>query len=136
VDHTGVEGGSRLDRLEGDVNSIRGEMNGLKTEMADVKADVRGLASILGRIEQGVIKAQERADHREDRARPSLVAVVSILITIIITLVGGAWSIGSSLAMLQERASHQREDTQRMWVEIDRAEARASRRDMIDRPRE
>lgn len=106
-----VAHGARLDRVETEVSTIRSEMSGLK-------ADVRGLGTILSRIEDGVLRAQERAENREAAGRPSLVAVVSILITIIATLVGGAWLVGGQLARLDERSVQREKDVDRLWGEI------------------
>lgn len=132
VDQQGVNGGhTRLDRLESDVITIRGEMGGLKTEMAEVKSDVRGLGAILSRIEQGVTESQRQASTRELAGRPNLMAIISVLVTIISILVGGAWLVGGSLARLEERSIRRDVEAQRMWVELDRA-SRAQRKDVVE----
>jgi hypothetical protein len=128
VEHQGTDT-ARLDRVEHEVGAIRGEMGALTTEMGNIKADVRGLGAILSRIEVGVSKAQERADNREDRGKPNVTAVVSILISIFFTLVTGAWFVGGNLARVDERSIHQSREASRMWVEIDRAERRTRRGD-------
>lgn len=111
--------GPRIDRVEGEVQAIRGEMGTLTKEVSDIRSDVRGLGAILGRIEQSVLRAQERDDHREDRAKPNIIAIVSVLITVISIIVGGAWVISGQLAQEHERSewlqrSIERLD-QRMW---------------------
>lgn len=78
-------------------------MVSLSSDVAGLKSDVKGLGNILGRIEQGVLRAQEKSEEKEDRNRPNLIAVVSILITIITILVGGAWTIGGNQARSDER---------------------------------
>lgn len=103
----------RLDRVEAEVATIRTEMGGLK-------ADVKGLGAILGRIEQSVLRAQERDDSREERSKPNLVAVISVLITLISIIVGGAWLISGQLARQDERSEYQQRqidrNEQRLWV--------------------
>jgi predicted nucleic acid-binding Zn-ribbon protein len=88
---------ARLNRVEQDVSGLRADVTNLGTEMTGLKSDVKGLGGILGRIEEGVNKAQEKA------GRPNLIAVVSVLITIISIIVGGAWMISGSLAASQIR---------------------------------
>lgn len=99
-DHTH---GHRLDRVEGEVSSIRGEIGTLTRDVGSVQSDVKGLGAILGRIETGVERAQAKNDDRLERSKPNLTAVVSVLITIISILVGGAWLIGGQLAALSVR---------------------------------
>jgi hypothetical protein len=111
--------GPRIDRVEGEVQAIRGEMGTLTKEVSDIRSDVRGLGAILGRIEQSVLRAQERDDHREDRAKPNIVAIVSVLITMISIIVGGAWIISGQLAQEHERSEWLQRSIntldQRMW---------------------
>lgn len=94
---SGDTNATRLDRVETEVSVIRSEMGGLK-------ADVRSLGAVLSRIEAGVAKAQERTEERDERSKPNLIAVISVLITIISIIVGGAWVIGGQLARLDERS--------------------------------
>lgn len=94
---------SRIDRVEGDVSSIRGEISALARDVGTVQSDVKGLGAILGRIEQGVVRSQEKSEEKADRAKPNLIAVISILITVISILIGGAWTIGAALARSDER---------------------------------
>jgi cell division protein FtsB len=94
---------ARFNRVEGEMGSLRGEVSTLTNDVAGLKADVKGLGGILGRIEQGVLRAQEKSDEKEDRNKPNLIAVVSVLITIISIIVGGAWMIGGALARSDER---------------------------------
>lgn len=95
--------GSRLGRVE--------------SEVAGLKADVRGLGEVLGRIESGVLRAQEQAEHREQLSKPNITALISILITMISIIVGGAWIIGGSLSRQDERSE---------WVkgQLERQESR------------
>ena len=93
TDHT-----VRLGRVEQDVDGIRQEMGGLKADVNTLKSDVKAFGSILERIEQGVVRAQDRSDDRETQGKPSLVAMVSVLITIISIIVGGSWVISGQLA--------------------------------------
>lgn len=86
--------GSRISAVETEVQTIRSEMGGLKTEMGVVKADVKGLGAILGRIEQGILRAQDQ----DARQKLNPVAVVTVIITVLSMLVGGAWIVGGSMA--------------------------------------
>lgn len=78
-------------------------MTQLSTDVTGLKADVKGLGGILGRIEQGVLRSQEKSEEKEASSRPNLVALISILITIISILIGGAWTIAGALARSDER---------------------------------
>jgi hypothetical protein len=98
---------TRLTHVEREVSTIRGEMAGLTKEMGDVRADVRGLGSILGRIEQGVAEAQQRFDNDKLAARINPIAMATVLLSIISILVGGAWLISGELARHDERSAHQ-----------------------------
>ena len=88
----------RIDRVETEVASIRTDLGGLKNDMVGIKADVGGLSNILVRIEGSVSQAQTRYDTRENAARPNMVAIMGVLITIISIIVGGAWIISGQLA--------------------------------------
>lgn len=94
-------------------------MGGLKSDMSGLKSDVRGLGSILTRIELGFAEAQKRLDSEKDAARINPVALASVLITIIVTLVGGAWTISGQLGRLDERSvefrTHIQSADQRAW---------------------
>jgi hypothetical protein len=105
---------SRLDRVENDITTIRTEMGGIVRDVGGLKSDVRGLGAVLTRIEDSISKAQERHDDREDRARPSLVAVVSVLITVISMLIGGAWLIAGQLGRQDERSVWQQRQMDRV----------------------
>jgi hypothetical protein len=95
---------TRLDRVETEVATIRFEMGDLKSEVTSVKADIHALGGILSRIEESVKDAHSEQSQRDQRSRPNLIAVVSVLITIVSILVGGAWTIGSDLARHDERS--------------------------------
>lgn len=95
--------GRRIELVEGEVSGLRQDVASLTSDVTGLKIDVKGLGGILSRIEAGVNRAQERSEEREVANKPSIVALVSILITIITILVGGAWTIGGSLARGQER---------------------------------
>jgi hypothetical protein len=117
---SGVEHDARIVRVESEVQSLRDGMGQLSTDLGNLKADVKGLASILGRIEQGVLRAQERSDEREVAGKPSIVALVSVLITVISIIVGGAWLISGQLSRMDERSIWiQRQierNEQRLWL--------------------
>jgi uncharacterized protein (UPF0335 family) len=108
---------ARIERVETEVQTVRTEMATLTRDVGGLKADVKGLGSILGRIEQGVLRAQEKSEERDLAGKPNLVAVVSVLITIISIIVGGAWLISGQLARMDERSQ---------WVmkQIDKNEQR------------
>lgn len=114
---SGGDHDARIGRVEGEVQTIRSEMGGLKSDVSSLKGDVKGLGSILGRIEQGVLRAQDKSEEREHASKPNLVAVVSVLITIISIIVGGAWLISGQLSRMDERSE---------WIQrqIDRTERR------------
>lgn len=92
----------RLATVESEVQTIRSEMGGLKDNVGRLTADVKGLGAILGRIEQGVARAQEQQDQRDERRQPNLVAVMTMLVTVISMMVGGSWMISGQLARLDE----------------------------------
>ncbi len=96
----------------------------VESEVAGLKADVRSLGEVLGRIESGVLRAQEQAEHREQLSKPNVTAMISILITMISIIVGGAWIIGGSLSRQDERsewvkAQLERQES-RIWEERNR----------------
>ena len=74
--------GQRLSAVETEVQTIRTEMGGIRTEMVAVKSDVKGLGAILGRIEEGILRAQDQQDQKERLSKPNLVAIVSVIITV------------------------------------------------------
>jgi hypothetical protein len=121
---------ARIGRVENEVQTVRSEMSALAGEVTIVKADVKGLGAILGRIEQGVLRAQEKSEERDLAGKPNLVAVVSVLITIISIIVGGAWLISGQLSRQDERSvGLQRQidrNDQRLWDEH-RGDARGAR---------
>lgn len=92
-----VDHGQRIGRVEAEVQSLH-------TNVSDLKADVKGLGGILTRIERGIEMAQERSAEREEHAKPNVTAVISILITMITIIVGGAWLISGSLSRQDERS--------------------------------
>lgn len=110
----------RLDRVETEVSTIRSEMGSVIRDVGSLKADVRGLGSVLGRIEQSMLRAQDRDENKEDRSKPNVVAIISVLITIISIIVGGAWVIGGQLARQDERSVWIErivsKSEQRLWV--------------------
>lgn len=107
----------RLDRVESEVGAMRSDMGGLRTEVSNVQADVRSLGTILKRIEEGMLRAQDQQDQKEAQSRHSPVAVATVLITFMSMLVGGAWMIGSNAARMDER-------TNMLLREQDRTDAR------------
>lgn len=108
---------ARLGHVEKEVQTVRQEMTSLGRDVGTLKADVKGLGAILGRIEQGVLAAQEKYDARDLAGKPNIVAVVSVLITIISIIVGGAWLISGQLSRMDERS---------VWIQrqIDKNEQR------------
>lgn len=114
----------RLGRVEADVVSIREDFSTVTRDLDTVKSDIKALGGILVRIESGVQRAQEKSEERSERNRPNLTAIVSVLITIISILVGGAWLIGSSLATLDVRAVESLRERDEMRVELARLEDR------------
>lgn len=99
-------------------------MGGLKADLGNLTGDVRALGGILGRIEQGVSRAQEKSEEREHANKPNLIAVVSVLISIISILIGGAWLVGGSLARLDERSIRRDLEMDRMYNAMDRIDER------------
>lgn len=104
-------------------------MTTLSGDLGLVKADVKAFGGILVRIEEGVNKAQERSDEKEIAGKPNLVAVISILITLISIIVGGAWMIGSNLARQEERAINQEKITG-MFIDMRNREADIQNKDI------
>ena len=114
----------RLGRVEADVVSIREDFSIVTRDLDTVKSDIKALGGILVRIESGVQRAQEKSEERSERNRPNLTAIVSVLITIISILVGGAWLIGSSLATLNVRTVESLRERDEMRIELARLEDR------------
>lgn len=99
-----VDHGQRIGRVEAEVQSLHANVNALGLDVTGIKADVKGLGSILNRIERGIETAQERSAEREEHSKPNVTAVISILITMITIIVGGAWLISGSLSRQDERS--------------------------------
>jgi hypothetical protein len=114
--------GSRLDKVETEVSTIRTEVVGLQVQM-------RGFGEILQRIESGISVAQQQAIEDKHASRLNPVALAAILITIITTLVGGAWLVGGELARHDERSQFQQHTIdqieQRQWDQRGGGNARA-----------
>lgn len=125
VDHGQHE--QRLGRVETDLDGVRSQMGVITQDVGSLKSDVRGLGSILERIERGVLHAQEKSEDREVAGRPNLVAVVSVLITIVSILVGGAWLIGGQLATLQARTQEFDRDRTRYEHKFDQLDTLTDR---------
>lgn len=94
---------ARLDRVETEVLTIRTEMGGIKADVGGLTSDVRALGGILGRIERGVEAAQAKHEEKEQASKPNMLAIVSVLITIISIIVGGAWMISGNISRMDER---------------------------------
>lgn len=109
MDHRGSEA-TRLDRVENDVSQMRADVGGLKLGFGRLEADVRNFGTILGRIEDGIVRAQTADAEKEQRSKPPVVAVVSLLITIILALIGGAYMSGANYARLDERTIAQQRE--------------------------
>lgn len=81
---------------------------------------MRGLASILHRIEDGVAASQQRLENDKMASRMNPVALGSVLLTIISIMVGGAWLISGELSRHDERSIYQQrmidQIEQRQWV--------------------
>lgn len=99
-------------------------MSGLKADVVGLAGDVRSLGGILGRIEQGVLRSQERSDERIEANKPNPTAIVSVLITIISLMVGGAWMISGQLASQHERSEWVKEQLSNQDDHIERVEGR------------
>lgn len=119
MEHTGSDA-TRLDRVETEVYALRDEVGGLK-------ASVQSFGAVLTRIEDGIIRAQERTDHQQDRNRPNITAIVSVLITIIFAMIGGSWMTAGQIARLDERANNTRREMDQMHLQQDRLEDRVWR---------
>lgn len=122
---------ARLGRVETEVEGMRSDITGIKTQVSAVTADVKAFGGILSRIETGVLRSQERSEERQDANKPNLTAIVSVLITIISILVGGAWLISGQLAR-QDASIALADQTSRQLVaerdrEIDDLRARISK---------
>lgn len=80
---------------------------------------MRGFGDILQRIEQGVASAQQQWHDDKQSSRLNPIAFAAVLITIITTMVGGAWLIGGELARHDERSAQQEKVIerieQRLW---------------------
>ena len=94
------EHGARLTRVEGEVEVIRSELGALSNQMSS-------FSSILQRIEQTITN-----DRQASRINP--LAMVTMLISVISILVGGAWLISGELARGDERSVYQQRMLDRM----------------------
>jgi len=108
----------RLARVEAEVVTMREDFSVFTRDMDVVKGDLKSLGNILNRIETGVLRAQEKAEERSERNKPNLTAIVSVLITIISILVGGAWLIGGSLSTLTVRTTESLRERDEMRIEM------------------
>lgn len=117
MEHVGSEA-ARLDRVETEVSSIRTEQLQLRDEVGGLKATVQSFGAVLTRIEDGIVRAQERDDHAKERSRPNITAVISVLVTIILALVGGSWVTAGQIARQDERALAQVREMDQLheWV--------------------
>jgi hypothetical protein len=103
----------RLDKVEGEMTTVR-------TEMAGLKAQMRGFGDVLNRIEQGVASAQQRFDDDKQAARINPIALATVLISIISILVGGAWLVSGGLATSATRLEEQDKSQTRISALRDR----------------
>lgn len=111
---------ARLDRVEGEVAEIRAGLGELRSEL-------RNVGSFIGRIEGTLRDWQEREDRRAAASKPNITALVSMLITIVSILIGGAWLIAGQTARFDERDRQRDREIERMKDEMDRIEARVWR---------
>ena len=102
-----VDHGARIGRVESDVQSMRESMGALASDVTGLKADVRGLGSILGRIEQGVASAQQQWQDDKQASRINPIALTTVLVSVISILVGGAWLVSGGLATNATRLEEQ-----------------------------
>lgn len=107
----------RLDRVESDVAS-------LSSSLTKVEAKIDGFGAVLGEIKEGIKTRDHREAQSELAKRPSIVAIISVLATVVAGLIGGAWVIGYALGSLNERDEQRDKEVSRMHGEIDRLEAR------------
>jgi hypothetical protein len=105
--------GVRLDKVEGEITTVR-------TEMAGLKAQMRGFGDVLERIERGVASAQQQFHDDKQAARINPIALATILISIISILVGGAWLISGGLATSATRLEEQDKSLARISGQRDR----------------
>jgi hypothetical protein len=99
--------GVRLDKVEGEITTVRTEMAGLKVQM-------RGFGDVLNRIEQGVASQAQQFHDDKQASRINPVALATVLVSVISILVGGAWLISGSLARQDERSVYQQHIIERM----------------------
>lgn len=112
----------RFEKVETEVSNLRDDFSLFTRDLDVVKSDIKALGGILIRIEGGVTRAQEKAEERSERSKPNLTAIVSVLITIISILVGGAWLIGSSLSNLTVRTQESLRERDEIRIELGRLE--------------
>lgn len=117
-----LEHNQRVERVETDVLNLRSDFASVTRDIDAVKSDIKALGGILVRIESGVQRAQEKSEERSERNKPNLTAIVSVLITIISILVGGAWLISGSLATFDERTTERSREFDQLHAQIARVE--------------
>lgn len=104
--------GSRLTRVEGEVDTIRGEITGLKSK-------VESFGAILTRIESGIAQASQQAADDKKASKINPVALATVLVTIITGMMAGSWLISAELSRHDERSMWQQKQIdrieQRQW---------------------
>jgi hypothetical protein len=122
---------ARFGRIDTELSGFRQEIGGFRQEMgvfsadmSGMKADMKAFGGILGRIESGVKDAQRQQQEEKSASRINPIALASVLVAIISTLVGGAWVIGGQLSRFDERSVQQQKlndrTEQRLWDSLQR----------------
>jgi hypothetical protein len=111
---------SRLDRVEGEVGAIQ-------TRMAAMDGKIDIVASALTDIKTTLRTWESSQARRDELAKPPVVAIVSVLISVIAMLVGGAYLIGGQVAQSAEVDKRRDREINRLWNEHDRLEERQSK---------
>lgn len=103
-----------MSEMEPRLTRVESEVSGIKNDVTDLKGQMRGFGNILERIERGISVAQKQAVEDKNASRLNPIAMSAILITIISTLVGGAWIVGGDLARHDERSEYQQKTIDRI----------------------
>jgi len=112
LDHSGSTE-RRLDRVETDVAALSSAMSGVQHE-------VRGFGQSLATI----IETLKTRDQDARAAKVNPLALASVLVTIILALITGAWATGSQYARLDERDIQRDRQVAQMQREIEKQDRR------------
>jgi hypothetical protein len=110
----------RLDRVESDVAA-------LTTAVVKVESGLQNVSAVLGRIESSIVERDQREERVRLAKEPNPLAVGVAIFSVIVSLIGGAWTIGGQLSRLDARDLQRDAQLERMDRRTERLEDRLHR---------